>query len=438
MSAKYSQGMDLTLDIERLGINGEGVAHHNKMTIFVEGALPDEKVIATITETRRTFQRAKIKKILIPSDYRVDPICPLFGTCGGCQIMHLSYEMQLLQKQKRVKDAFERIGKLNNITVHPTHPSPSQFEYRNKIALPLTKHLQLGLYKKGSHDIIPVDHCYIHTPLGEKAFSLVAKLIREKGLKEIKHVIIRTAIKSNQLLIVLVTHKSLTPRLSSEVKSLYDEMDEIKGIIHNENSGHGNRIMGKKFTTIIGEGEIEDEICSLRFKVSPSSFFQVNPLQAELLYQKAIELAEFSGSETLLDAYCGVGTLALIASPFVKKVIGVECVAPAIADAKQNAKLNNINNVSFFADHAEDFIKKQKNLDIAFINPPRKGCDKSFLDSIIALSPKKLIYISCDPATLARDLRILEDGGYQIHEAHPFDMFPQTSHVECVVSLSKK
>ena len=437
MSTKYTQGMDLTLHIDRLGINGEGVGNHNGMTLFVDGSLPNEKVIATVTEVRRTFLRAKIKKILISSKHRVNPICPLFGTCGGCQIMHLSYEMQLLQKQTRVIDAFERIGKLKNVTVHPTHPSPLPLEYRNKIALPLTENLELGLYKKGSHDIIPVEHCYIHTPLGEKAFTLVQKLIQEKGLKEIQHVIIRTALKSSQLLVVFVTNGSVKPSFYKDVEPLYTEMDEIKGLIHNQNSGPGNRIMGKKFTTIIGESEIEDEICDLKFKVSPSSFFQVNPLQAQLLYKKAIELANFTGTETLLDAYCGVGTLALIAAPFVKKVIGVECVAPAIEDAKKNAKLNDINNVSFFAAHAEDFIKRQKNLDVAFINPPRKGCDKSFLDSIISIAPKKLVYISCDPATLARDLRILKDGGYQIHEAHPFDMFPQTSHIETVISLSR-
>ena len=413
----------MQVKIERLGINGEGVGSIEGKTLFVDGALPNEVVEVEIIQEKRTYSKGKLVKIITPSDERVEPICPLFGECGGCQVMHLKYEGQLKHKQQRVIDAFERIGKLQ-VEVEPCIASDRPLHYRNKILLPANREGKLGLYRKGSHDIVAVEKCYIHSELGEEVFSKI------EPLKEVKAVLIRTAIQTEEVLVVFVTGGKPSDKLKEVARDL-----PVKGVVHNLNNGQGNRVLGRKFETLCGADSIEDLICDLRFKVSPESFFQVNPAQAEKMYKKALELAQVSADDVVLDAYCGVGTLALVFAPHVKEVIGVECIEQAIVNAKANAKLNGIENVKFVAAHAESYIAKVKKCDVAIVNPPRKGCDSAFLDALMKLAPKKIIYISCDPATLARDLKIIE--GYQIRRAIPFDMFPQTAHVETLVVLDK-
>ncbi len=417
------------IKIQRLGIDGEGVGSLEGFTIFVEGALPTETAEIEITERRKTFGRAKLLQILSSSSHRVDPPCPLFGKCGGCQLMHLSYPQQLIAKQTRVQDALIRIGKLD-AAVSPCIPSPQPLAYRNKIQLPVSPQGKLGLYAKNSHDLVEIDKCYIHCGLGEKVFQSLRPLMTA----DVRHVLIKTAVHTNQVLIILVTKDAALQTALAE--KIMAAMPEIKGVVQNIQPDPTNTVLSKNYHLLAGQGHIEEILCGLTFKVSPASFFQVNPAQAQKLYQKTLEFAALTGAETVLDAYCGVGTLSLLLAQKAQHVIGVECVPEAIADAKENAQKNNIANVTFHAMAAEKL--SLPSLDVAVLNPPRKGCDKEFLLRLAELAPERIVYISCDPATLARDLSVLHERGYQIKEVQPFDMFPQTAHVETLVQLIRK
>jgi 23S rRNA (uracil1939-C5)-methyltransferase len=439
---------EITLSIERLGIQGEGVGYVDGFVFFVTGALPGEVVRARISEKRKSYGRAELFEVLTASPHRVAPVCKLFGQCGGCQLMHLDYPEQLTTKRQRVVDAFERIGKLSNVTVLPCEPSAHPLGYRNKIQLPVVpgpSHVRLGLYAAGSHDLVEIEECHIHTPLGDRAFSQIKQLVVESGLSaynpqtgkgELRHILIKTAVNCGEILVILVSALPATKELKELAEKILQKIPEVKGVVHNLNEKMGNVILGEKVKVLAGQEAIYEKLCGLSFKVSPLSFFQVNPSQAEKLYRAAAEQLALTGEETLLDAYCGVGTLSLILAKRAKKVIGIECVPQAIEDAEENAKLNQIKNVAFTCGLAEEVIASLERVDAALLNPPRKGCESSFLQKLIALAPKRIVYISCDPATLARDLSILTAGGYTIDFAQPFDMFPQTAHVECLVSLT--
>lgn len=429
----------ITLDIKRLGIHGEGIGDFNGFTVFVDGALPGEIVTATIDEVRKNFARGKVVSYQQTSPHRVTPPCPVFGRCGGCQIMHLAYPQQLETKRQRVVDALERIGKLFEVPVASCVPSPDPFAYRNKIQLPVVidDRLRMGLYAFNSHDLVEIEKCYIHCSLGEKTFAAVKQILQASPDPALRHVLIKTAVQTHQVLVILVTQGEGSSLLPSIAEQIMQAVPEVKGVVQNINTSSGNAILGKTFRTLAGHSSVVDKICGMHFKVSPASFFQVNPPQAENLYQKALEFCALKGDETVLDAYCGVGTFSLILAPHAKKVIGVECVADAIADAEDNAKRNKISNAAFTCAQAEDFIGTLEPIDVAVLNPPRKGCDPQFLDKLTLLKPSRIVYISCDPATLARDLAILKEKGYSIQSVQPFDMFPQTIHVETIASLQK-
>ena len=422
----------IELHVERLGINGEGVAHFQGLTVFVDDALPGERVKARIYEKRKTFARAKLVEILEESKERVAPICPLFGTCGGCQIMHLKYEAQLGAKRQRVVDALERIGKIDGKLVADCRASPLPLFYRNKIQLPV-KEGKLGLYARHSHELVPIEKCYIHCALGEAVFEKIAPILKQENLK---HVLIKTAVNTGEVLVVLVTRdEEISPGLAAR---LMKEAPEIKGVVQNVNPDAGNVVLSQDFRVLAGQGSIEEKIHGLIFKVSPASFFQINPAQAENLYQQVVEDAELTGSEAVLDAYCGVGTLALILAKSAKEVIGIENVQDATRDAAENALANGIVNARFICGEAEVKIQELEKVDVAVLNPPRKGCERVFLEALIRLKPRRIVYVSCDPATLARDLQLLVSEGYQVDGVKPFDMFPQTSHVESVAKLTWK
>jgi 23S rRNA (uracil1939-C5)-methyltransferase len=440
----------ITLSIERLGINGEGIGAFEGFTVFLDGGLPGEKVIATVCEVRKNFARAKITGTLTLSPHRQKPPCPVFGRCGGCQIMHLDYKEQLVIKRQRVIDSLERIGKISDVEVDSCMPSPLPLAYRNKIQLPAGSeytHLYLGLYAYNTHDLIKIDKCYIHCLLGEEAFQRVKHILKNSPLTaydaktgegDLKCVLIKTAVHTKQVLVILVTTKKSLPALSLIAAQIMQSMPEIKGVLQNVNPSTSNVMLGKAFYSLIGDSYITETLSGLTFKVSPSSFFQVNPPQAERVYETVLDYASLTGKETVLDAYCGVGTLSLILAKQASKVIGVECVKDAIIDAKENAIVNHISNVQFICAPAEDFISSLKHIDVSILNPPRKGCERSFLESLSLLKPTKIIYVSCDPATLSRDLAILCKKGYKLTHVKPFDMFPQTIHVECIALLNFK
>ncbi|MBS0629294.1 MAG: class I SAM-dependent RNA methyltransferase [Verrucomicrobia bacterium] len=352
--------------IEDLTSSGEGVGSIEGKKVFVDGALPKEEVEVEVTENRKRFAKAKLLRIVRASPDRVDPICPLFGTCGGCQIMHLSYAEQLKWKRKRVQDALKRIGGLE-IAVDECIPSPDQLGYRNKIHLH-----QGGLHKRHSHEVVPVERCYIFNGTLEPA-------------KNAHEAIIRTA--QEELLV------------------------EIDGV--------SNRPF------------IIEQLGALKFKIGPRDFFQVNPKQAFQLFQRAVQVAE---SGAMLDAYCGVGTLSLFAAQKGNKVLGIEVMESAVESARENAKLNGIENVAFKCGRVEKLLPKLGKFETIFLNPPRGGVEPEVIAALLQSPPKRLIYISCDPATLARDLKALQPH-FVIESVTPFDMFPQTIHVETLVNL---
>lgn len=406
--------------INSLGASGEGVGTlENGMKVFVDGALPGEEVEITLLEQKKTYAKAKLEKILSPSKQRTKPVCPLFGTCGGCQIMHLNYEAQLAIKQQRVIDALERIGKIKNPPVAPTKPSPMPLHYRNKIQLPIAGGL-IGLYQKASHDIIDVPECYIHCEPGEEIYHWIRKHLNSPSVRTLY---LRSALFNEETVVTLITDGS--DNLLPFAKKLMERHPRVVGVVENINKAQTNVLLGKTFRTLLGRPHLFEKIGGKTFKIAPNSFFQVNPWQATLLFEEAIKLAQIQPHETVLDAYTGVGTFALFAADFAKEVRGIECIPEAIANAKENAKLNGITNCHFQVGKAH-----AEKADITFLNPPRKGCDPSVLKS---LSSKKIIYISCDPATLARDLAQLSN--YRIQVIQPFDLFPQTTHVETLVAL---
>lgn len=431
----FKKDQIIKIEIDGIGINGEGVGHSHGYTVFVNGALSGEEVSARLTECRKRYGRAELISVEKRSPDRAEPPCALFGRCGGCQLMHLSYQKQLEVKRQRVADALSRIGKIET-EIGPCLGSPSELSYRNKIQIPV-KEGRLGLYERSSHRLVELDGCHIHCPIGEKIYKDARAIIQRSNISDLRHVLIKSAIRTQEALVILVTDGNPTPSLAQIADEIMTQCPSVKGVVHNKHAGRENVILGTVYSILRGAGSITERLCGLSFKISPASFFQVNPPQAEQLYSKALEFAEMTGGETVLDAYCGVGTLALVFAHHARNVIGVECVPEAIDDAKENAKRNSIQNARFVCAKSEDFIASLPSADLILLNPPRKGCEPKCLEGIGLLSPKKLIYISCDPATLARDLNILATFGYRVDQVQPFDMFPHTAHVECVAKLSK-
>lgn len=437
------------LTIQRLGINGEGIGYLDGYTVFVDGALPGEEIEARLVERKKSYGKGQLLRIRKPSPDRVEPPCPLFGRCGGCQIMHLRQDAQLEMKRQRVADALERIGKLGGITVLPCRPSPSPLHYRNKIQLPVRpgpSGLQLGFYARGSHDLIPVERCYIHCALGETVYQAVRKVLLpapvpayepQTGSGELRFVLIKSALATREALVVLVAKSADLATWQPLAAAMREACPAIKGVVLNVNPQPGNVVLGKKFITLSGSAEIEENLMGLRFNISAASFFQVNPAQAEQVYSQVIAFAGLSGKETVLDAYCGVGTMALAAAAHCRQVIGVECVPEAIVDARKNAERNGIANAAFHCADAAQWIQTLEAVDVVLLNPPRKGCEPALLQRLGKLAPATIVYVSCDPATLARDLALLATLGFAVECVQPFDMFPQTAHLETVVKLRR-
>lgn len=422
--------------ITSLSSTGEGVGTLGGLKVFVEGALPGEAVSVEITKRKKNYAKGRLLSILDPSPERTEPICPLFGECGGCQVMHLQYPAQLVLKRQRVLDALERIGGFKQPQVLPCLPSPTSIGYRNKIQLPVVwdnEKKLMGMYRKKSHEIIPLDRCFIQCSQGEEILSLISKRL---NIPSVRYVLIRNAIFNDEALVVFVTDGRFPQEIQNFGKELLDAHPLIKGVVETVNTRKDNVIMGKTFHTLAGRPFMIERLLDKKFKLSAAAFFQVNPAQTERLYEKALDYASIQPNETVLDAYCGVGTLALFATGRARHVFGIECVPSAIENAIENAALNEATNCTFTCGFVEKMIDRF-DTDVVFLNPPRKGCEPSLLEALLKKQPKKIVYISCDPATLARDLSRLSPS-YQLSGVQPFDMFPQTMHVETVVKLVLK
>ena len=445
-------------DIISQGYEGEGIAKiDNKYPIFIEGALKGEKVKVRIVKVNKNFAYGKLMEVLEASEERVNPPCDIYKRCGGCKLQHASYKAQLDFKWDRVKDCVSKIGKLDPSIVKYPLGMEEPWRYRNKVQLPIgliNGEVKIGFFAPRSHDIIDMESCLIQDEIGDKVVKLTREWIEkfnirpynvdgeydEKGI--VRHIMIRRGFTTNEVMVVLVTNGEKLPHKEEFVDLMVKNIPGIKSIIQNINSKKTNVILGLESKTLWGEDTISDYIGDFRFNISPLSFFQVNPIQTEVLYGKALEYANLTGNEEVFDAYCGTGTITLFLSQKAKKVYGVEIIPQAIDNAWINAKENKVENVEFFVGESEvvipDLINKGVKADVVVVDPPRKGCDKKLLDAITNIDAKKIVYVSCDPSTLGRDLQVLEENGYKTLEVQPVDMFPNTSHVENVAKLIKK
>ncbi len=444
---RYNQKVNLT--IKTLGFHGEGIGHWHGYTLFVEDALPGEVIEGRISQVERRFGKAKVSKLIQASEQRIPPPCAMFDKCGGCQIMHMGYPYQLAFKRQRVINAFQKHVALQNLVIGECVPSPNPLHYRNKIQLPIVpspEGLEIGLYQRNSHHIVDVETCAVHCELGEKVYQQVRKILKnsqltgydfETGNGELRFLLIKTAVNSEQCLVVFVVNEVNRQELKKVADEILKLCSAVKGVLININTSPDNTVLSDQYECLAGEVVIQEQLLDLKFNVSAASFFQVNTAQAENLYQAAIKAGELKKEDRVLDAYCGVGTLSLFIAKEAQSVIGIEFVADAIEDAKKNAELNSIANVEFKCGDAAELVPTlEGDLDVVYINPPRKGCDEKVLEAIAKKAPRSVVYISCDPQTLARDLAFLCGQGYKVNSVQPFDMFPQTAHVETLVGLT--
>jgi 23S rRNA (uracil1939-C5)-methyltransferase len=439
---------------EDLTHDGAGVAKVEGFPIFVAGALPEETAKVKIIKTQKSYAIGKLIELIEKSPYRVEIPASEAHKYGGCQLEHMSYEGQLKYKENQVRQVLTRIGKLGEVVVHPVLGMQDPWHYRNKAQVPVGEKdgkLIAGFFKPRSHEIVDTDESVIQLPEVNEAIKAVKEICSRLGIRAydeqthkgvLRHIMARYGKQTGELMVVLITRTAELPQKNKLVEEITSKLPNVKSIVHNVNSMRTNVIMGPQTTVVWGNEFIYDYIGGVKFAISALSFYQVNPDQTKVLYDKALEYADLTGGESVIDAYCGIGTISLFLAQKAGRVFGVEVVPPAIEDARRNAELNGITNAEFAVGPAEEVIpswyKEGNTADILVVDPPRKGCDEALLRTIIEMKPKKVVYVSCNPGTLARDLRILEDGGYRTLEVQPVDMFPQTTHVECVAQIVLK
>ena len=436
------------------GFQGEGIAKIDGFTVFVPNAIKGEKTKIKILKVNSSHAFGKILEIIKPSENRIDSDCSVYPRCGGCAIRHVNYEKTIEMKKSSVEATLRKaLGR--EIKISDIIKMEKPLYYRNKLQYPIgldeNQKPVMGVYAERTHKIISVKECKIQNELSQKIANDIFKFICENKIPvydeeklngSIRHLIIRIGVKTNEVMITIVSNTKELKFQNELVLYITEKYPEIKTIAKNINSKNTNVILGSKTEILYGDGYIYDILGDFKFKISPMSFYQVNPIQTEKLYGKAVEYAELTGEETVFDLYCGIGTIGIFASKKVKKLYGIETIKEAIDDARENAKLNNLDNAEFFVGDVEktlpEFIKERNILaDVVFVDPPRKGCDKTALDTLLEIKPKKIVYISCNPATLARDLKILEEK-YEIKDISICDMFPFTHHIESVALLNLK
>ncbi|KJD44702.1 23S rRNA (uracil(1939)-C(5))-methyltransferase RlmD [Paenibacillus terrae] len=457
---------EAVMDIIGMNHDGEGVGRVEGFTLFVPGALPGEKVRIKVLKTKKQYGYAKLLDIVQASPDRIAAPCAIYDQCGGCQIQHMSYEAQLGWKRQYVVDVLERIGKLKvegnegsiageqaTLKVLPTLGMNEPWRYRNKAQVPIgvtEGGLVGGFYARGSHRIVDMDTCLIQDERNDEVVARVKEIGRTLGISAyneetgrglLRHVVVKTAFRTGEMMLVLVTNGRDIPHADAWIGSIREHIPHVASICQNVNTKRTNVIFGDETRVLWGRDVIYDYIGNVQFAISARSFYQVNPVQTEVLYSKTVEYAGLTGKETVIDAYCGIGTISLFLAQHADQVYGVEIVKEAIEDARSNALLNNMRNVKFEVGASEDVIPAWKEqgitADVIVVDPPRKGCDPRLLETILEMKPERVVYVSCNPSTLARDLRILEDGGYRTLEVQPVDMFPHTVHVESIARIER-
>ena len=448
------KNQEYIVDIIDNGFEGEGIAKIDGFTIFIPGAIKGEKARILIVKVLSSHAFGKLLEILEASKYRQEADCSTYKRCGGCNLRHIKYEETLKMKQNAVQNLVNKTLK-NKLQVQETIGMDNPYHYRNKAQYPVGIDKKgepvIGVFANRTHEVIPIEKCLIQNPKSEEITKFILNFIKKehisvyneetrKGL--FRHIVIKVGIKTGEIMCILVINGKTIPKEEILIKNLVENFPQIKTIVKNINTKNTNVILGQDNINVYGDGHIEDILGEYKFKISPLSFYQVNPIQAEKLYELGVKMAEISKEDTVFDLYCGIGTISIFMAKYAKKVYGVEIVEDAIKDAKENAKLNNATNTEFFAGDTEivlDELINQKKVipDIVMFDPPRKGLAKNSINNILNIRPKKIVYISCNPATLVRDLAEFESL-YEVKSIVPVDMFPFTSHVECCALLELK
>ena len=443
----------LVVEIIDLSHEGLGVAKVDGYPLFIENTLPGEEAEVLVLKAGKKFGYAKVTNLLKESKDRVSDINETLIRTGIAPLHHMTYDAQLAFKEQQVSNVFKRIAKMPEVKIESIIGMDNPVEYRNKASIPVRKvngELTTGFFRKNSHDLVALEDYYIQDKKIDEAIIIVRDVMEKYGVKayiesenngNLRHIIVKRGHYSHEMMIVLVTR---TPKLfnyEKMVQEIHQQLPEVVSIVQNINPDATNVILGKTNKTLFGQNYIKDELLGKTYRISAQSFYQVNTVQAEKLYQTAIDFAELKATDTVIDAYCGIGTIGLSLADKVKEVYGLEVNPDAISDAKINAKLNDINNVNFEVGKAEyvmpEWLEKDIRPDVLIVDPPRKGLAASFIETAVEMAPKKIVYVSCNPASLARDCELLGAQGYKVERVQPVDMFPQTPHVECVALLTK-
>ena len=445
----------VTLEIEDCGIDGEGIGKADGFTVFVKDAVIGDTVTAKIIKAKKNYGYGRLMEVLKPSPYRVEPKCEFARQCGGCQLQALSYDQQLVFKTNKVKGHLERIGGFTDIPMEPIIGMDELFHYRNKAQFPVGRNKEgkivTGFYAGRTHNIIENRDCALGVAENKEVLDRVIAHMEKYGIEPyneatgkglVRHVLIRYGYFTKEVMVCLILNGNKIPKEEQLVKSLC-EIPGMTSITINVNKKHSNVILGEEIRLLWGQEYITDRIGDISYQISPLSFYQVNPMQTQKLYAKALEYADLHGQETVWDLYCGIGTISLFLAQKAKFVRGVEIVPAAIENAKENAKLNGLENTEFFVGKAEEVLPREykKNgvyADVIVVDPPRKGCDETLLETMVEMNPDRIVYVSCDSATLARDLKYLCERGYELRKVCPVDQFGMTVHVETVVLLSQQ
>ena len=455
METAVKKNDQVLVTIEDIGSEGEGVGKINGYTLFVKDTVVGDKALVNVMKTTKSYGYARLIKLVEPSEFRVEPRCPIASRCGGCQLQHLDYKKQLEYKENKVKNSLTRIGGFHDFAMEPICGMEEPYYYRNKSQFPVGRKkdggIAIGFYAERTHAIIDTEHCYIGAKVNVDILNFLRSFIEQyqvepydeetnKGL--LRHIVTRVGFTTGEVMVCLVINGKDLPHKEELIQGL-KLIQGMKSICLNINKENTNIILGEKIIPIWGEPYITDYIGSIRYRISPLSFFQVNPVQTKKLYDIALDYADLHGDEVVWDLYCGIGTISLFLAQKAKKVYGVEIIPEAIEDAKMNATINEIKNAEFFLGAAEEVLPnkyKEDNIkaDVIVVDPPRKGCEQSLLDTILAMAPKKVVYVSCDPATLARDLKYLCEKDYELVKVRAVDQFGHSVHVETVVLLSRK
>ena len=452
---RYQKNDQVCLKITDMGNDGEGIGRtKDGYTLFVKDTVIGDEIEAKVIKAKKNYGYGKLMKILQPSADRVEPLCPKAGPCGGCQLQALSYKKQLEYKQNRVRNHLERIGGFTEIPMEPIIGMEEPYHYRNKAQFPVGKNKEgriiTGFYAGRTHSIVENRKCYLGVPGNEEILNRVIHWMEEfhvepydekTGSGLMRHILIRYGFASGEWMVCLVINGEKIPAKGQLIDALTD-LPGMTSITANVNTRRDNVILGERILPLWGQTYITDQIGDVSYQISPLSFYQVNPLQTRKLYEKALSYAQLQGNETVWDLYCGIGTISLFLAQKAKKVYGVEIVPAAIEDARRNARLNGFDNAEFFVGKAEEILPQKYEeegiyADVIVVDPPRKGCDQALLDTILKMQPERVVYVSCDSATLARDLKYLCESAYRLEKVCPVDQFGMTVHVETVVLLSK-